>query len=199
MGAGTVAHFSWNDTLLLSEWVPGWGLLDLPPSQDGTSTLWASQKEEDWGLVFLACYFWNRVHPLNRCWWKEGTQTSGLDWPGIVSTPQIWRGGALLAAGRSPGETRGSQCSGPHPHGLELLSQSDRARVMAQWHRLVWLLPRFRRFSWVTVSPFAVCSWDNFQRLQMIVSKCSAIMPFSLEMRYSELLKLSSWRCFSPQ
>ena len=82
MGAGTVARFSWNDTLLLSEWIPGWGLLDLPPSQDGTSTLWASQKEEDWGLVFLACYFWNRVCPLNRCWWKEGTQTSGLDWPG---------------------------------------------------------------------------------------------------------------------
>ena len=105
----------------------------------------------------------------------------------------------LYFSGPSPGETRGSQCSGPHPHGLELLSQNDRARVTAQWRRLAWLLPRFGRFSWVTVSPFAVCSWDNFQRLQMLVSKCSAIMPLSLEMRYSELLKLSSWRCFSPQ
>ena len=58
----------------------GGGLLDLPRApQNGTSTLWASQKEGDWGLLFLACYFWNRVRPLNRCWWKEGAQTSGLD------------------------------------------------------------------------------------------------------------------------
>ena len=81
MAAATAARFSWNDTLLLSKWVSGGGgLLDLPRApQNGTSTLWASQKEGDWGLLFLACYFWNRVRPLNRCWWKEGAQTSGLD------------------------------------------------------------------------------------------------------------------------
>ena len=36
-------------------------------------------KSERRRLLFLACYFWNRVRPLNRCWWKEGAQTSGLD------------------------------------------------------------------------------------------------------------------------
>ena len=104
-----------------------------------------------------------------------------------VCAPQVWRGGAQLAAGPSPGESRGPLCSGPQPHELELLSQSDRARVTAQWCRLTWLLPRFSRFSWVTVSPFAVCSWDSFQRLQTLVSNCLDIMPFSLEIRCSEL------------
>lgn len=140
MGAGTVACFSLNDTCSLSGSLGG--VFSTWPSQNGTSTLWASQKEEDWGLVFLASVISGRVALLNRCWWMREHRPLGWIKP-EQSLHQIWR---ESIAGSWPLPRRNSGIlvfwtTSPSARAVTERRQSHGS--VTQTHKL---LPRFRRF-----------------------------------------------------
>lgn len=74
---------SLGTTPFCSEWVPGCGLLDLPPPPPRMEPPpYGQVRKRKTGALCSWPVISGRVRPLNRCWWKEGTQTSGLDWPG---------------------------------------------------------------------------------------------------------------------
>lgn len=46
--------------------------------------------------------------------------------------------------------------------------RKNRSRSLLKCNRLTLFLQRFRSFSWINMSPFAVCPYDIFQRFKMV-------------------------------
>ena len=164
-----------NSSLLL-EWYPsavwmgpwvGWDALVFLTcaSQRGTSTLWASQKEEDSRTT------WPVVSGIESSPYESvlggGRESRPLGWTGqeqsfyTVELVGVRRAGSWLLPRRNwriP--VFWTTCMWGRASVTEQEGGSHGSDATDSW-----LLLRFSGFSWVTVSPFAVCSWDNFQRL----------------------------------
>ena len=133
--------------------------------------------------VFADCHTWGSLHS-RRDWWGAGDLFLSAT-HALSRVSAMWAGRELISVVQPAGPCRGNRALDPswggsrplpRPHLLVFWASSPRVEFPEKPFPNIELTGRRRdrdrrsdcsywlsKFSWMNVTPFAVCPWDNFQ------------------------------------